>query len=230
MQTARPSVMTHNLQSVPGTRCLVCFHTDKWAWFIRVWWPWMLTVSVLVDYQGRNQVKLMCTPNGNVPQSTGHLCHIVSAMTGDVLATQGTKVQRYWSISPGGWFNIKIPSYQYRKSHCGDKTVVRSSYLHNGISYTGKMTSLYWIRVLASLQQRVNVLSFDFSALNVYLCVQMALNSRRLWPTAKGSSDVLEGMIMNTLIVRFYSDMKMYVWFWSRTYRWIDTPLLCVLL
>ena len=45
---------------------------------------------------------------------------------------------------PGPWFNIKMSSYQYRKSHCGDKTVVRSSYLHNGISYTGKMTSLYW--------------------------------------------------------------------------------------
>ena len=42
-------------------------------------------------------------------------------------------------------------SYQYRKSHCGDKTVVRSSYLHNGISYTGKMTSLYWIRVLKAI-------------------------------------------------------------------------------
>ena len=41
-----------------------------------------------------------------------------------------------------------MPSYQYRKSHCGDKTVVRSSYLHNGISHTGKMTSLYWIRAL----------------------------------------------------------------------------------
>ena len=39
-------------------------------------------------------------------------------------------------------------SYRYRKSHCGDKTVVRSSYLHNGISYTGEMTSLYWIRAL----------------------------------------------------------------------------------
>ena len=49
---------------------------------------------------------------------------------------------------PGPWFNIKMSSYQYRKSHCGDKTVVRSSYLHNGISYTGKMTSLYWIRAL----------------------------------------------------------------------------------
>ena len=48
----------------------------------------------------------------------------------------------------GPWFNIKMPSYQYRKSHCGDKTVVRSSYLHNGISYTGKMTSLYWIKAL----------------------------------------------------------------------------------
>ena len=51
---------------------------------------------------------------------------------------------------PGPWFNIKMSSYQYRKSHCGDKTVVRSSYLHNGISYTGKMTSLYWFSPLNS--------------------------------------------------------------------------------
>ena len=47
---------------------------------------------------------------------------------------------------PGPRFNIKMTSYQYRKSHCGDKTILRPSYLHNGISYTGKMTSLYWIR------------------------------------------------------------------------------------
>ena len=44
----------------------------------------------------------------------------------------------------------KMSSYQYRKSHCGDKTVVRSSYLHNGISYTGKVTSLYWIKALGA--------------------------------------------------------------------------------
>ena len=55
---------------------------------------------------------------------------------------------------PGPRFNIKILSYQYRKSHCGDKTVVRSSYLHNGISYTGKITSLYWIRALFILHSR----------------------------------------------------------------------------
>ena len=52
--------------------------------------------------------------------------------------------------STGPWFNIKMSSYQYRKSHCGDKTVARSSYLHNGISYTGKMTSLYWTNPLVS--------------------------------------------------------------------------------
>ena len=46
---------------------------------------------------------------------------------------------------PRPWFSMKISSYQYSKYHCGDKTVVRPSYLHNGISYTGKMSSLYWI-------------------------------------------------------------------------------------
>ena len=43
----------------------------------------------------------------------------------------------------GTRFNIKMPSYQYRKYHYGDKTVVRLSDLHNGISFTGKTTSLY---------------------------------------------------------------------------------------
>ena len=47
----------------------------------------------------------------------------------------------------GSRFNIKMLSYQYGKSYCGDKTVVRSSYLHNGIK-TGKTVSLYWIGAL----------------------------------------------------------------------------------
>ena len=46
------------------------------------------------------------------------------------------------------WFNIRITFYQYRKSHCGFKTVIKLSSLHSGISYIGKMTSLYWIRVM----------------------------------------------------------------------------------
>ena len=70
-----------------------------------------------------------------------------------VIITWTTDGPVHWRIYayPGGWFNIKKSSYQYRKSHCGDKTVVRSSYLHNGISYTGKMTSLYWIRAWVGL-------------------------------------------------------------------------------
>ena len=53
------------------------------------------------------------------------------------------------ACTPVPRFNIKMTSYQYRKSHCGDKTILRPSYLHNGISYTGKTTSLYWIGALA---------------------------------------------------------------------------------
>ena len=59
-----------------------------------------------------------------------------------------------WNIVvsvPGGWINIKMPSYQYRKSHCGEKTILWQSYLQNGISYTGKMTSLFWIRAQKGL-------------------------------------------------------------------------------
>ena len=42
--------------------------------------------------------------------------------------------------TPGVWFNIKILSYQYRNSHCGDKMILRLSNLHNGIFFTGRMT------------------------------------------------------------------------------------------
>ena len=50
-----------------------------------------------------------------------------------------------WRPSEGAraLIQYKMSSYQYRKSRCGDKTVVRSSYLHNEMSYTRKMTYLY---------------------------------------------------------------------------------------
>ena len=67
----------------------------------------------------------------------------------------------------GTWCNIKIASEQYGKSHCGDKTVVRSSYLHNGISYTGKMASLYWFRPQALWT--LSELTPDTSGINVVL-------------------------------------------------------------
>ena len=42
----------------------------------------------------------------------------------------------------------KTTSYQYKKSYCRDKIIIRSYYLNNGMSYTGKMASLYWTNLL----------------------------------------------------------------------------------
>ena len=81
-----------------------------------------------------------------------------------------TSWQRDTSSITGPWFNIEMSSYQYRKSHCGDKTVVRSSYLHNGISYTGKMSSLYWIEALVFCEQS-----------NGHWWLQKAQNPQKRW-------------------------------------------------
>ena len=48
----------------------------------------------------------------------------------------------------GPWFNIKMSSYLYTNTHCGDEAVVGYCYLHNGISYTGMIASLYWTNPL----------------------------------------------------------------------------------
>ena len=47
-----------------------------------------------------------------------------------------------YSQTTGGWFDIKMPSCQYRNSLCAD-TDIRPSYLHDGISYTGKITCFF---------------------------------------------------------------------------------------
>ena len=77
-----------------------------------------------------------------MPKMAWHIT-LVCDISGYELATHEASVDDLGLKEPGPWFNIKMSSYQYRKSHCGDKTVVRSSYPHNGISYTCK-TSLYW--------------------------------------------------------------------------------------
>ena len=55
-----------------------------------------------------------------------------------------------------GWFYIKMLSCQYRLSHCGDKTILWQSYLHNGISYIHKI-SLCWTRALVIYHIRGNL-------------------------------------------------------------------------
>ena len=41
---------------------------------------------------------------------------------------------------PRGLFNIKVPSFPYRKSNCWYKTILQPPYLHETISYIGKTT------------------------------------------------------------------------------------------
>ena len=70
-----------------------------------------------------------------------------------------------------GWFGIKMPSYQYRKSHCGDKTILGPSYFGNGISYTGKVTSLYWIRALLFICQEYTIRDMHSALAHQYFAV-----------------------------------------------------------
>ena len=88
-----------------------------------------------------------------------------------------------------------MPSYQHRKSHCGDKTIVRSSYLHNGISYTGKMTSLYWIGALyVTLSDTVkNVCTV--CKFRVVLQRTRIIWIAQKWLAALGRTIVVQGMI-----------------------------------
>ena len=51
----------------------------------------------------------------------------------------------------GGWFNIKMPSYQYRTPHCGDKMILQPSYINNVISYTGNQAQVLEISVCKSI-------------------------------------------------------------------------------
>ena len=41
---------------------------------------------------------------------------------------------------PRDLFNIKVPSFQDRKSNCWYKTILQPSYLHDTISYIGNTT------------------------------------------------------------------------------------------
>ena len=73
----------------------------------------------------------------------------------------------------GPRFNMKMTSYQHRKYHCGDKTILRPSYLHNGISYTGKTTSLYWIGAM---------MTFLFQYICIYL--GFGIHCQVIWITS----------------------------------------------
>ena len=128
-------------------------------------WSYLLNWRLQFCYRSMMQIKPMpaawCSPlwknptpiiSTSTPMATYFLQRIFQTwasmnlfsksmclMTGD----KATLTKQLSRSGTGPRFNIKMLSYWYRKSHCGDETVVRSSYLHNGISYTGMTTSFY---------------------------------------------------------------------------------------
>ena len=76
--------------------------------------------------------------------------------------------QRYWPFVREGnkWadsiYRCRLTSTD-RISHCGDQTLLRPSCLYDGISYTGKTTSLNWIRAQIPLQIASNAENISLS-------------------------------------------------------------------
>ena len=63
---------------------------------------------------------------------------------------------------------MKMPSYQYRKCHCGDKMILAQSYIHNGNFYFCK-EMVYWGGfAVNTLRQRQNVCHF---AGDIFKCI-----------------------------------------------------------
>ena len=115
---------------------------SSWRWFEMEWCSYDVTLMI----------GIIAVWYGAVPSiKTWQIFSKIYIPTSDTpWRTYDGKVWGLSSVQSMIWarFDIKMPSYQYRISHCGDKRIIRLSYLHNGISYTGKMTSLYWMRSL----------------------------------------------------------------------------------
>ena len=136
------------------------------SYFNQIWhFLWVLNTLSMTWYNDINMMKYPLEIS------------IISQSVWNIKSTAG----EYGTLNIWAPFNMKMTSYRYRKSHCGDNTVVNSSYLHNGISYTGKMTSLYWIRALYDWSKS-NTYFFPFDApwwtchfLDVWTAIKISL-------------------------------------------------------
>ena len=80
---------------------------------------------------------------------------------------------------PGPHLNIKTVFSRYRNFHYEYKMVVRLSYIYNGNSYTGKMTSLYWASTqVMSYLKILNLQCISCAALMHIYGIKANLNSR----------------------------------------------------
>ena len=84
-------------------------------------------------------------------------------------------------INSGPWFNIKMSSYQYRESHCGDKTVIKFPilvrchlYIESGPCSQWKHMSTPWIFI--TIESSANITRSNL----VRYCINSCMNSGRI--------------------------------------------------
>ena len=65
---------------------------------------------------------------------------------------------RYTAVIEQGFVEYEDAILPVKEYHCGDKTILRPSYIHNRISYTGRTSRLYWARALVSLGTTLNAI------------------------------------------------------------------------
>ena len=123
-------------------------------------------------------------------------------------------------MSSGGRININMSCYQYRKSQCGDKTILRPSYLHNGVSYTDKMTYLYWVRALVNVARPRRWLAITRANVNSVLYRHIASLSHNEYITVhlshwnRNKMAILFDHIFKCI---FLEENTICIWF---TFRW----------
>ena len=86
-------------------------------------------------------------------------------------------------VRSGLRFNMNMTSYQYRNSHCGDKTILRPSYLHNGFPILVRW-HLYiaFMPLLLAGSHSYDNASCYFSLGKTTICNGMRRNSRESTP------------------------------------------------
>ena len=132
---------------------LVIAHGDIIIWirFLHCW-PFVW---------GIHQSKI-CSGNGKAccMKASSHYPNQCWLILSKILRNQSH--QMFWWNIPRPWCKIKMLFYQHSKSHYGDKTVTRTWYSHNGISFIGKTPFLYWISTLLLTHWRLNKIAEIF--------------------------------------------------------------------
>ena len=89
-------------------------HWTAVSWFLTKFWsPAAPTVFVLTTFRAAGDQNFVKSHDIAVPVLKWSYPSLVEGRTENI----------WYQWPPGGWFNIKMQTLQYRKSHCGDKTI-----------------------------------------------------------------------------------------------------------